>query len=337
MGSTSKRGRWGCPALIGCAGVAVPVVLLALLMMVPLVFRGWALVRERAVASQVAPADGRFVEVNGLSIYVQEHGPKSGPPVVLISGTSAWSGTWRDTQAELSEQGFRVIALDLPPFGYSDRPVEPRYSRPAQAERILGVMDALRIEQAVLVGHSFGGGPTLEAVMMAPNRVSRLVLVDAALSLDFVGVEPGLAGYIADTVWLREIAVANTFNNPWMTRTVLKSLIFDADDASPDRIALYQQPMVVRGATPALGRWLPELISPDSSASSLRPAQIRKLHVPTLLIWGSEDTATPPQQAKDIDALLPDSRIVWLDGVGHIPQIEDVPAFHRALIPFLGA
>ncbi len=302
---------------------------------IPLGLRGWAAAREVQARADVAPKIGRFVDVNGIDLYIQEHGTADGPPVLLIHGTSAWSGTWRDTQRALADQGFRVVAIDLPPFGYSERPVTPRYSRPAQAERILGVMDALRLERAALVGHSFGGGPTMEAAMMAPDRVSRLVLVDAALSLDTAGMDPGFAGTVADTTWLREMVVAGTFNNPWLTRTVLKSLIHDPADASDDRIALYQQPFEVRGLTPAVGRWLPELISPDMSAKTLDPRAIAALDVPTLLIWGAQDTATPPAQAEHIDGLLPDSRIAWLEGVGHIPQIEDVPAFHKALLPFL--
>ena len=332
--SASGAGRRGC-LLLGCAAaVAMGALLCVLPATIPLGFRGWAAAREASVASEVAPKKGRFVRSEDVAMYVQEHGPKSGPVVVLIPGTSSWSGTWRDTQAELADRGFRVVSLDLPPFGFSQRPANERYDRPMQASRILGVLDALEIERAAFVGHSFGGGPTLEATMLAPERVWALVLVDGAIALDSAGADPGAAGVAADTPWLREIAVSMTFQNPLVTRSVLQSMIHDPADATDDRVALYQQPFPVEGTTPAIGAWLPEIVSP-TSAWSLQPKRIEKLKVPTLLIWGAEDTITPPSQAEHLAELLPNARIAWMDGVGHIPQIEDVDGFHDALVPFL--
>lgn len=306
-----------------------------LLACIPLGFRLWADLREVELASEVAPKTGRYVNADDVAIYIQEHGPKDGPPVVLIHGTSAWSGTWRDTQTALADNGFRVIAMDLPPFGFSQRPAEARYDRPKQAARILGVLDALNIDKAHLVGHSFGGGPTLEAALLHPDRVGKLVLVDAAISLDSAGVEPGLAATLAGIPWLRETAIACTFQNPLVTEQVVQSMIFDPADATPDRVALYQAPFAVKDTTPAIGAWIEELAAPGQNAWSLDRDRISALPNRTLLIWGDEDTITPPSQARELHELLPRSRIVWIEGAGHLPQIEDVHAFNEALLTFL--
>lgn len=309
-------------------------VMCALPASIPLAFRGWAAAREVHEASELAPDRGRYIRGEDVAIYVQEDGPARGPVVVLIPGTSSWSGTWRDTQVALADQGFRVVALDLPPFGFSQRPTDERYDRPRQAARIWGVLDELDVERAALVGHSFGGGPTLEAALLRPERVTGLVLVDGAISL---GADPAAREPSWVRVpWLRELAVAGTFQNPLVTRAVLQSMIADPDDATDDRVALYQEPFGVRGTTAAIGAWLPEILAP-TPAWSLDPDRISELLVPTLLIWGAQDAITPPGQAEELHALFPRSRIAWLDGVGHVPQLEDPQTFHEALIPFLRA
>jgi pimeloyl-ACP methyl ester carboxylesterase len=85
---------------------------------------------------------------------------------------------------QVASLGYQAIAIDLPPFGYSLPPISGDYSKQAQARRILGVLDALAVTNAVFVGHSFGAGPLMEAVLLAPQRAWAIVLVDAALGLD---------------------------------------------------------------------------------------------------------------------------------------------------------
>ena len=112
---------------------------------------------------------------------MQEKGPADGIPVVLFHGTAAWSELWWRTTDALAAGGFRVIALDLPPFGFSDRP--GTYTRADQAARVNDVLGALKAAPAIIVGHSFGAGAATELVMRYPDRARALVLVDAALGL----------------------------------------------------------------------------------------------------------------------------------------------------------
>jgi pimeloyl-ACP methyl ester carboxylesterase len=89
-------------------------------------------------------------------VFVQEKGPANGVPVVLFHGTAAWSELWRRTTDRLASAGFRVIALDLPPFGFSDRPGS--YTRQDQAARVSDVLRQMQIGPVIIVGHSFGAG-----------------------------------------------------------------------------------------------------------------------------------------------------------------------------------
>ena len=153
---------------------------LALLVFAALVgFRLASQARETASRVDAAPATGQFVTAADVGIYVQEAGPANGVPLVLIHGLAAWSETWRPTIDALAQAGYRVVAIDLPPFGYSFRPASGDYSTEAQAKRIVGVLDALKIQSAVLIGHSFGARATVQAAMRVPQRVRALVLVCA--------------------------------------------------------------------------------------------------------------------------------------------------------------
>jgi pimeloyl-ACP methyl ester carboxylesterase len=100
---------------------------------------------------------------------------------VLFHGTAAWSELWRRTITALTASGFRVIAFDLPPFGFSDHP--GTYTRAAQATRINDALNQLNIGPVIIVGHSFGAGAATEFAMRYPERTRGLVLVDAALGL----------------------------------------------------------------------------------------------------------------------------------------------------------
>jgi len=137
------------------------------------VFRLQAQSREAKTRRDAAPPGGRFVRAGDIEVFVQELGLAQAPVVLFVHGMGAWSEIWRETLAETAAAGFRAVALDLPPFGYSERPAPGAYGRQHQARRILGVIDALGAREAILVGHSFGAGPTMEAVLLAPGRPGR--------------------------------------------------------------------------------------------------------------------------------------------------------------------
>ena len=163
--------------------LALLISVLVLLVVTLLIFRIGAGIRESQQRVEAAPTSGRFVQAGDLELFVQEMGPVAGPKVLLIHGTGAWSEIWRAPMVALAHAGFHAIAVDMPPFGFSERPITSDYSRQAQAQRIVALLAVLQIEEVILVGHSFGAGPTVEAALLMPERVRALVLVDAALNL----------------------------------------------------------------------------------------------------------------------------------------------------------
>jgi alpha/beta hydrolase fold len=119
-----------------------------------------------------APPTGRFVSAGDVEVFVQEAGPPAGPAVLFVHGTGAWSETWRESMTALAATGYRAIAIDLPPFGYSQRPDRPRYGKREQGQRIVAVVDALQIPRVILVLDGVGHIPQIEA----PPRFNDLLL-----------------------------------------------------------------------------------------------------------------------------------------------------------------
>lgn len=278
-------------------------------------------------------------------IFVQERGPKDGQPVVFVHGTGAWSEAWHHSLEAAAGAGFRAIALDLPPFGFSTRPVSSDYSKKQQAHRIRATVRALGLRPPIYVGHSFGGGPVSEAAMADSSQAFALVLVDPALGIDPEGTRapgdrraapiplPLRAALAVEPV--RNSLVAALLTNPAFTRRLLQAFVDDPARATPEWVAIYQRPLCIIGTTKAVGDWLPELVASQQVALSETAASWRRLQLPVVAIWGERDAITPLTQGRVLTDLVHGSRLIVIQGVGHIPQIEDTTRFNHVLLEVL--
>ena len=331
-----------------------------LLLVVALALTGFRIAadrRETLSRFDAAPKTGRFVRAADVHLFVQEEGPPDGAPVVLIHGTGAWSEIWRGTMRSLAAAGYRAVALDMPPFGYSSHPANGDFGDDAQARRIIGVLDALRLERATLVGHSFGGRPTMQTTILAPQRVERLVLVDAALDLargcmdaevsgchtvvrdSFPASEasgPWLARTVLRVPAVRDAVVSATLSNPGMTGWLLSKLVANRDAAvTPERVAMLQRPFTLQGWTPGLGRWLVPFVTTRTSTLATDRSRYPSLQMPVMVLWGARDSLTPMAEGMDIARLIPNAHWEVLPSAGHIPAIEEPQSFDAALLDFL--
>jgi pimeloyl-ACP methyl ester carboxylesterase len=212
--------------------------------------------REQLVYRDAAPATGRFVAAAGLEIFIQESGPAEGRSVQLIPATAAWSETWRKTLDALGQAGCRAIAIDLPPFGYSQRPAGNASSRRDQAQRIWGVLDALGVRQITLVGHSVAGRATLEAAMTDAARVEALVLVAASAGLqsanDGAAAKPGLLEAAFAVRSVRD-AIMDVVTSPALSRPLLQRVVYRPEDATDELVRVFRTPLAVRGSSERMG------------------------------------------------------------------------------------
>ena len=291
---------------------------------------------RQTLPAGIGPGEGaRHVTVGDIRLHYRQWGPDDGPPILLVHGTLAWAETWRDIAIPLAQAGYRVIAPDLPPFGYSQRPADGNYSRQAQAALLVGFAEAMRLDGFVLAGHSFGGGATLEAALAMRDDMRALLLLDVALGFETSRPAP-LVGLLLRLPANRMAVAAASFANPLVTGIGLRSFVHDTKVVTEDRLALYRAPLTVEGTASAIGDWMRTgLFADHSTARSMSREILAGLDIPTLVIWGREDTVTPLAQGKDIAGLLPDARLVVLDGVNHIPHLERPELVVEAIQAFL--
>ena len=302
--------------------------------------------RETAPRAASAPPSGRFVRAGDAEVYLQEAGPATGPPILLIHGTGAWSELWRETMTFLAGQGYRAIAIDVPPFGYSEKLAGvDAFRRERQARRLAGVLDALGVEKATILAHSVGSRPAVELALAAPDRIRALVLVDPALGFAprrqgepprfEQNDPPALQRAFFAARPLRDALLGATASNPLLTRRVFEGFVSRREAVTDERVAVLRRPLSVELTTRSYGDWFENLMTGADSSLSSDFGRFRTFAMPVLLVWGDTDSVTPLWQGEDLHALIPGSTLEIVRGAGHIPHLEDPAAFQRALGPFL--
>jgi pimeloyl-ACP methyl ester carboxylesterase len=314
--------------------------IIALLLAVILFFAIQANLRETKTRHEAAPSTGRFVQAGDVELFIQEMGPADGQAIIFIHGTAAWSGLWREIMAPLAAAGYHCIAIDIPPFGFSERPPTPSYGNGDQAKRIIALMDALKIDHAILFGHSFGGSATMETALMIPNRIDALILEDVgALNLNVQPV-PENKSASATEIFLETPAVRNplltaTATNPLFTKQWISAMILDPADATEEKIKILQEPLVLEDATNTLGDWLAYVLLIQEPSLTSDPANYQTLTMPALIVWGDSDTVIPLKEGEYLQSIMPNAELVVMKGVNHIPHVEDLDALMEIVMGFL--
>ncbi|HEY0100573.1 MAG TPA: alpha/beta hydrolase [Pyrinomonadaceae bacterium] len=283
----------------------------------------WDEHRERLLHAEKS----RFVEIEGVRVHYQEAGASDAPPVLLIHGFCASNFVWSETLVPLAEAGFRVIAPDLIGFGFSGKPEGGAYTIETQARMICGLMDALGIERAVLVGSSYGGAVAAVCALDHASRVERLVLVGAVSNDD-----------VPRRVWLRLAAspVVGEVISPVLldarrlvkrrlrrTYAAQNNLLFDEE-----RITAHQRPLLAANTHRAILR---TLRSWSAERIELEAARITQ---PTLLVWGAHDSEVPLSSGKRLHELIEGSRLLVFPNCGHLPQEERPREFASLVAEF---
>lgn len=268
-----------------------------------------------------------YISVNGIRTRFVRAG-EQGHAVVLLHGLGASLESWARNVEPLGRE-FRVFAPDLIYFGKSDKPDR----EPTQTdffEFTLGLLDALGLERAVLVGNSMGGAIAAKVAMLHPDRVSALILVNSA----------GFGREVA--WWLR----ARTLfyprlpgpPSPWIIRFGLRQ-IFEDPTRVPDELL---QQFIQLDYDPDVRRSYQRVLGIGVDWRGLKPemlAEIRDaapgLRVPTLIVWGKQDRVVPVQHAHVAHTLIPAARLHVFDDCGHTPQLEYPAEFNALLTRFL--
>jgi len=261
--------------------------------------------------------------VNGINIYYESHG--AGRPLVLIAGLGYGLWMWHKMIPGLAEH-FRVVVFDNRGAGRSDKPDGP-YSVQMLAADTAGLIDALEIEQAAVMGHSMGGFIAQELVLTRPELVGRLILSatnfggprHVPVTPEALAVMMDRSGDPVDVV-KRGIAVACAPGFADAHPEVVEELVaYRLSNPVPP--AQYQAQMAV-----GLG-----LMSEEAAFEH----RLKDVRAPTLILFGEHDRVVPPANADLLAREIADSAIVVLPGAGHIFPIETPDAAVAAVVEFL--
>jgi pimeloyl-ACP methyl ester carboxylesterase len=275
--------------------------------------------------------DARFVPTTAGNVYVELAGAEGDPPLVLVHGFGGSLYSWRKVSPELAAAGFRVIALDLPGFGYSGRPAErAAYTPEGQARTVAEVLARLGVpaaEPVDLVGHSFGGGVALALAAARPDRVRSLVLVDSTLPTFSRAPHTAWPLYRPVTYLLiRTFGLRRTF-----VRMALKKAFRDDALVTRDLVDAYRDRLLLRGPAGAY-RGLTGPLPRQRLAVDLA-----KVEPPTLVVWGEDDALIPLRAGRKAAETIPNARLVTLPACGHLPMEECPEALGAAMVEFLGS
>jgi pimeloyl-ACP methyl ester carboxylesterase len=277
---------------------------------------------------QLAGPDSRFINLLGLEVHYQIAG--DGEPVfLLLHGFASSTFSWREVIRPLSEVG-TVIAYDRPAFGLTSRPLSWQGANPYapefQPELVIALLDALQVDQAILVGNSAGGAVAVQTALLYPDRVEALVLVSPAL---YQGGSPA---------WMRPLLQTPQANHlgPLLARSLRDRGTEFAASAwhDPERIT----PEVWAGYTLPLqaDNWDRALWQVTRSSRPLGLAEkLGELNLPVLVISGDDDQIVPVENSRKAAQEIYGAQLVEIARCGHTPQEECPNEFLAALARFM--
>jgi pimeloyl-ACP methyl ester carboxylesterase len=259
--------------------------------------------------------------------------PGTGVPIVLLHGVGSSASGWDEAAKVMSMRGFHVIAVDMPGHGQSTKGPGD-YSLGSLASSVRDLLDHLGIEQAVIVGHSLGGGVALQFHYQYPSHVAGLVLVSSGglgretnLILRLFAM-PGSGVVLGAGLNQRTLSALSTVRST--VRRLGRQPNFLPDQVM-DRIGRLGDPVERHSFLATLRSVVDH--------TGQRVSALEKLHlsnsVPVLIVWGRRDSIIPVSHGERAHELLESSTLVVFDDAGHEPHRKDPARFADALTGWL--
>jgi pimeloyl-ACP methyl ester carboxylesterase len=301
-------------------------ILLVLVMALPFFFS----VTQQSLAADFKPfPESKFALIDDVRYHFREwNSSGSKGNILFVHGFSGSTFSWRRNIDTLIDADYRVLAIDLPPFGYSDRNTEINFSATANGLRIWKLLDSLDTRKWTVVGHSMGAGVVTAMAAMRPARTQSLILVDGV----YFGEQGGskLISFVANRSvtkrWAEVIGKHFFYNQKKFT-----DLLTSAYSAPADSLAAagYLQPFLIKGTASGILSMV--------NSKEIVNLNLDKLTMPIQIIWGTNDTWVSSQSGQSFMKRFPDSEFIFIDGAGHCPMETHAPQFNVALLEFLNA
>jgi pimeloyl-ACP methyl ester carboxylesterase len=266
-----------------------------------------------------------FVEIKGINYHYTEY-PGPGLPILLLHGFASSTYTWEKVAPLLQAKSYHVWALDMKGFGWSDKPKKSVYAPQELMEEVNEWMNVMGLQEVVLVGNSLGGAIAWNMALDHPDKVSKLVLIDAAGFIHEMPLPVRLAGLPGAA------AIAELFFGRWMIRDTLEQVYHDPSRITDLQVDAYYDRMRTENAlyaVTAVGQSLDEISAKEYSR------RIPEVQLETLIIWGREDSWIPVEDGRKFEKALPNATLKIIPGCGHIPQEERPEETAQLILDFL--
>jgi pimeloyl-ACP methyl ester carboxylesterase len=255
-----------------------------------------------------------LLSVNIFGTTIRYYDVGSGSPLILVHGIGGDADDWAFCLDPLAAT-HRVIALDLPGFGRSSKP-HIQYTIAGWVEMLDRFLQALNIERAALVGHSLGGWIAASYTLQLSQRVTKLILLDAA------GVWGNMTGLPVD---LHVSTLAHM-------REIFQFLFYDKRLASDSLIELAYSQHLERDD----GYTIHSILQNTRDGRERLDDRISALSVPTLILWGENDEMIPLALGRRIHELVPGSTLAVIPQCGHLPNLEKPAELVGHVLKFVG-
>lgn len=276
--------------------------------------------------AKYAPSPSSFISVQGMDVHYRDEGnARDSIPLVLIHGTGASLHTFDAWSKELETER-RVIRMDLPAYGLTGPFPDRNYSIENYVEFISNFLNALEIKDCIIGGNSLGGQIAWNFTVDHPERVDKLILIDAA-GYPFESESKPLAFKLATTPVLKNVLKFITPRS--LVESSVKNVFADKTKVTEELVDRYFHLTLREGNRDA---FVDRFAAKTESAAY---ADIKTIEQRTLILWGEKDELIPVQYAHQFQEDLPNDTLVVLKNVGHVPMEESPKESLSHVLDFL--
>ncbi len=271
--------------------------------------------------NKYAGPTSRFITINGMDVHYRDQG--RGIPIVLIHGTGASLHTWNDWTSGL-QGDYRIIRMDLPAFGLTGPHPKGNYSIEGYTTFINNFLTKLKIDTCYLVGNSLGGNIAWNYTSDYPDRVKKLILIDAS----------GYSSNRKKSPWAFRLArtpVLNAVVRYVTPRSLFKknleAVYFDDQKITEELIDRYYDMMLREGNRQAF-------IDRVKMPAVTDIDKLKTIKTETLVIWGADDEWIPVSNGQKFVRDLPNAKLVVIEDTGHVPMEESPEESLQVVLDF---
>ncbi len=306
-------------------------ILISLLLVAPYLL---PVVNQEIPANYFPFPESRFTEIENVRFHYREWPSEKDSAkgnIFLIHGFSASSFCWRNNVSALTQEGYNVVAVDVPPFGFSDRETNINHSTTNRSRLLWLLADSLKKGKWIIGGHSMGGGIATVMAATHPEKTEKLILIDG-VALNVKKSKTGISQYVLRFQPIHrwaDVIGKNFFYND----KKFEELLTSAYAQKPDSTAVvgYKQPFMYKGLASGIFKtsaYSNEITDVDMSALNT---------IPTLIFWGEKDTWVPLSSGLAYKKTHPHAVLEIIEGAGHCPMETHSEIFNKKMIEFLNS